>query len=82
MKQYSPSTIRRILNRACREFISDDSAPDSVFFTYRGHDVEAHLVWSYSHFAFYVDCLFVYYPDYIMRYFAGVDYELFDALCW
>lgn len=81
MKQYSFSTIRSILNHAVSEFLSDDSAPDSVFFNYRGHLVEAHLVWSYSHFAFYVDCFFVHYPDFIMRYFCGLDYELSDALC-
>lgn len=81
MKKLGQSTIKRILDRAIKEFMEDESAPEFVSFLWNGHYVMVDIEWSYSKCAYYVSYFRVVYSRCVMTYSLHEDFDLDLAWC-
>ena len=81
MRKLGREAILTIINRACKEFLEDDSAPYFVSFLYKGHYVYAVFEWSNSRCAWYLYYFDIVYSRSVMRYTVNEDYDLSFAWC-
>ncbi len=81
MRKFNSISIQTILNRACSDFINDDSVPEFVSFFYKGHYVSATIDWSYEHSCFYVSDFLVVYKNCVARYKVNEDFDFNIACC-
>ncbi len=82
MRKFGRATIQSIIVRALQEFMNDESAPDFVTFTFRGHIVNAQFEWSPLRCAYYLSNFDVVYSRSVMRYNVNEDYDICFAFCW
>lgn len=82
MRKLGRAAIQSIIERAVHEFLNDDSAPELVSFSWKGHYVEATFEWSNLRSAFYVSSFCVVYSRSVMIYKVNEDYNICFAWCW
>lgn len=82
MRRFGRQSIKSIIDRACKEFLENDSAPDFTSFFYKGHYVEAFFEWSTLRCCWYLEHFDIVYSRCVMRYEVGVDYDLCSAWCF
>lgn len=82
MRKLGTDTIQTIIERAVQAFMNDESAPDFVTLTYKGHKVNAFFDWSSSVCSMYVSHFDVVYSRSVVRYEIYKDFDLCSALCY